>query len=206
MRELKQLTCVIALAVSLAYIPEAYSAPFFDNAFVEMDGWDAETQWTPGDINCTHGLREFNEHKQKRVYTVGVHAPTGEQNAWNEFNLTFETYLTEVVGKRWDPPIEFKMVASEWPLLNWIDEEKDVDFMYSDTGLYSCIGTEIGAQPMATTIANMESRGEEYELDIYGGKITTRFCTSMIAVETIILMICCLLISHYFLFRHNLGT
>ena len=136
------------------------------------EGWTPRSQWTIGDINCTHGLREFNEHTQKKVYTIGVHAPAGAEKAMQEYNMTFETYLTEVVGKRWDPPVEFKMKPTEWPLLSWIDLEEEVDFMYSDTGLYSCIGTEIGAQPLATTIASLESRGKHYELDIYGGKST----------------------------------
>ena len=135
-----------------------------------MENWTPEKHWVVGDINCTHGLREFDKHTQKSVYIVGVHAPAGAAKAMQEYNLTFETYLNEVVGKRWDPPIEFKMKATEWPLLSWIDMEEEVDFMYSDTGLYSCIGTEIGAQPLATTIASLDSRGNHYELDIYGGK------------------------------------
>ena len=138
--------------------------------FFNMEGWSPRNQWALGDINCTHGLREFNEHTQKQVYTIGVHAPAGVEKAMNEYNLTFETYLTEVVGKRFDPPIEFQMKATEWPLLSWIDLAEEVDFMYSDTGLYSCIGTEIGAQPLATTIASLESRGRNYELDVYGGE------------------------------------
>ena len=137
-----------------------------------MEGWSPRNQWALGDINCTHGLREFNEHTQKQVYTIGVHAPAGVEKAMNEYNLTFETYLTEVVGKRFDPPIEFQMKATEWPLLSWIDLAEEVDFMYSDTGLYSCIGTEIGAQPLATTIASLDSRGNHYELDVYGGEFT----------------------------------
>jgi len=139
--------------------------------YLDFEGWTPEQQWTIGDINCTYGTREFNEHTQKRVYTIGVHAPAGVEKAMNEFNMTFETYLTEVVGKRFDPPIEFKMKATEWPLHSWIDLEEEVDFMYSDTGLYSCIGTEIGAQPLATTIASLDSRGNHYELDIYAGKL-----------------------------------
>ncbi|CAJ1957895.1 unnamed protein product [Cylindrotheca closterium] len=151
--------------------------------YLDMEGWTADKHWAVGDINCTHGLLEFNKHTQKRVYTVGVHAPAGIDKAWNEFNMTFETYLTEVVGKRFDPPIEFQMKPSEWPLLDWIDNAEDVDFMYSDTGLYSCIGTEIGAQPLATTIASLESRGREYELDSYGGTILA--LASNTAVSTI---------------------
>ncbi|CAJ1941386.1 unnamed protein product [Cylindrotheca closterium] len=163
MREVLSSLCM-ALA-ALCFIPRSNSE------YLDMEGWTANKHWAVGDINCTHGLREFNKHTQKRVYTVGVHAPAGIDKAWNEFNMTFETYLTEVVGKRFDPPIEFKMKPSEWPLLDWIDNAEDVDFMYSDTGLYSCIGTEIGSQPLATTIASLESRGNEYELDSYGGTI-----------------------------------
>ncbi|CAJ1941384.1 unnamed protein product [Cylindrotheca closterium] len=163
MKELLQSLCI-----TLAALGSLQSA---NSEYLDMDGWTADKHWAVGDINCTHGLREFNRHTQKQVYTVGVHAPAGIDKAWNEFNMTFETYLTEVVGKRFDPPIEFQMKPSEWPLLDWIDNAEDVDFMYSDTGLYSCIGTEIGSQPLATTISSLESRGNHYELDMYGGTI-----------------------------------
>eukprot|EP00980_Cylindrotheca_fusiformis_P014569 scaffold3924_cov109-Cylindrotheca_fusiformis.AAC.18 len=69
-----------------------------------LSNWTAEGQWTPGDLNCTHGFQVFNEYSQKRVYNIGVHAPKGIEKAWNQFNLTFETYLNEAVGKRFDPP------------------------------------------------------------------------------------------------------
>jgi hypothetical protein len=136
------------------------------------------TNWTAegygpdgyGDPNCVQGRREFNEMTQKKTYYVGVHAPTGVETAFTEFNMTFETYLNEAVGKRWDPPIEFKMKATNNPLRDWLDNGEEVDFMYTDTGIYSCIGTEIGAQPLATTIASLVARGREYNLDIYAGK------------------------------------
>ncbi|CAJ1957993.1 unnamed protein product [Cylindrotheca closterium] len=175
MREFLSYLCIALAALG--------SLPRSKSEYLDMEGWTADKHWAVGDINCTHGLREFNKHTQKRVYTVGVHAPSGIDKAWTEFNMTFETYLTEVVGKRFDPPIEFKMKPSEWPLLDWIDNAEDVDFMYSDTGLYSCIGTELGAQPLATTIASLESRGREYELDSYGGTILA--LASNTAVNTI---------------------
>eukprot|EP00980_Cylindrotheca_fusiformis_P000864 scaffold227_cov97-Cylindrotheca_fusiformis.AAC.2 len=86
-------------------------------------------RWPEGELNCTQGYREFNELTQKRVYYVGVHAPSGVETAFAEFNLTFETYLNEAVGKRWDPPIEFKMTASKHPLQDWIDRGDEVDFI-----------------------------------------------------------------------------
>jgi hypothetical protein len=83
--------------------------------------------------------------------------------------LIFETYLTETVGKRWNPPIEFKMVPTRYPLIAWIDQKQDADFMYADSGFSSCTGTEIIAQPLGTTLSPMTVRGREYDLDVLAG-------------------------------------
>eukprot|EP00980_Cylindrotheca_fusiformis_P016670 scaffold5022_cov110-Cylindrotheca_fusiformis.AAC.2 len=152
------------ILLSLALIDTSLA----QNKDISIVNWNKEQHWQTGELNCTYGLREFNELTQKRVYTVGVHAPAGEDKAFREFNLTFVTYLNEVVGKRWDPPIEFRMTTTENPLVSWIDEGEEVDFMYSDTGIYSCVGTEIGSQPLGTTIADLKTRGHEYELDMHG--------------------------------------
>eukprot|EP00980_Cylindrotheca_fusiformis_P014254 scaffold3774_cov126-Cylindrotheca_fusiformis.AAC.4 len=165
--------CLLVSSILLLTTPhiQGYEERSFD-----LTNWTAEQQWTPGELNCTYGFQRFNEYSQKNVYNIGVHAPSGIEKAWKQFNLTFETYLNEAVGKRFDPPIEFKMKPTEYPLHSWIDNKDDVDFMYSDTGLYSCIGTEIGGQPLGTTIASLKSRGREYNLDIYGAnnrKIST---------------------------------
>jgi hypothetical protein len=72
-------------------------------------------------------------------------------------NMTFEVYLNEAVGKKWDPLIEFKMKATDAPLRDWLDNGEGVDFLYTDTGMFSCIGTEVGAQPIATTIASLSA-------------------------------------------------
>jgi hypothetical protein len=132
--------------------------------------WTAEEQWPDGELNCVQGLHEFDKVTQKRTYYVGVHATTGVETAYSAFNMTFEVYLNEAVGKRWDPPIEFKMKATDNPLRDWLDNGEEVDFMYTDTGVFSCIGTEVGAQPIATTIASLSARGRDYKLDVYAGK------------------------------------
>eukprot|EP00980_Cylindrotheca_fusiformis_P002163 scaffold489_cov98-Cylindrotheca_fusiformis.AAC.3 len=54
---------------------------------VNLAAWSAEDHWTAGELNCTYGRTEFNELTQKRVYTVGVHAPSGNEAALREFNL-----------------------------------------------------------------------------------------------------------------------
>ena len=125
--------------------------------------------WPEGELNCTQGYRDFDPLTQKQTYYVGVHATSGVDSALKQFNLTFEAYMNEAVGKRWNPPIEFKMVVTEEPLHDWIDLKQEIDFMYTDTGVYSCLGLEIGAQPLVTTIARMKARGREYEVDVSSG-------------------------------------
>ncbi|CAJ1970001.1 unnamed protein product [Cylindrotheca closterium] len=129
--------------------------------------------WAEGELNCAQEYREFDPLTQKQTYYVGVHATSGLELAHKQFNLTFESYLNEAVGKRWNPPIEFKMVVTETPLRDWIDLKQEIDFMYTDSGVYSCIGLEIGAQPLATTIARLKARGREYEVDVLSGAMIT---------------------------------
>jgi hypothetical protein len=43
--------------------------------------------------------------------------------------------------------------------------------MYADTGLYSCIGVEIGGQPLGTTISHLTARGRSFNLDVFGGTL-----------------------------------
>ncbi|CAJ1939548.1 unnamed protein product, partial [Cylindrotheca closterium] len=137
--------------------------------FVSSQNENISELWPEGELNCVRGFRQYNPITQKKIYHVGVHASAGIETAKREFNLTFEEYLNEAVGKRWDPPIEFKMKITDDSIRDWLDNREDVDFMYTDTGIYSCIGIEIGAKPIATTVARLESRGRNYELDIFAG-------------------------------------
>jgi TATA-box binding protein (TBP) (component of TFIID and TFIIIB) len=43
--------------------------------------------------------------------------------------------------------------------------------MYTDPGVFSCMGIEIGAQALATTIARLSSRGLEYNTDVFAGSM-----------------------------------
>jgi len=47
-------------------------------------------------------------------------------------------------------------------IFSQVDNEEEVDFMYADTGLYSCIGVEMGGQPLGTTISNLKARGRSF--------------------------------------------
>ena len=75
-----------------------------------------QEEWPEGELNCAQTFREFDPLTQKQIYKVGVHATSGLSKAFQQYNLTFVSYLNEAVGKRWNPPIEFEMVATEEPL------------------------------------------------------------------------------------------
>lgn len=63
------------------------------------------------------------------------------------------------------------MVPTQTPIWSWVDlaKETDVDFIFADSGVYSCIGVERGATALATKVAHEEVRGRLYDLDVYGG-------------------------------------
>lgn len=159
----------LALALILVLSTNAHTG---NHNEIDFSNWTAAEHWPAGELNCAHGFRKFNEATQKRTYYVGVHADAGSEAASRDYNLTFVTYLNEAVGKRFDPPLEFKMKTSEQPLVDWIEKEEEIDFMYTDTGIFSCIGTEIGAQPLGNTISHISSRGQEYLLDVFAGEIS----------------------------------
>jgi hypothetical protein len=80
------------------------------------------SQWPAMTETCVNGKHEFDPLTQKRVYTVGVQATAGTDAAWQEYNMTFITYLNTVVGPRFDPPIQFDMEVTTRPLHHWVSE------------------------------------------------------------------------------------
>ena len=122
-------------------------------------------------MNCTSVLHTFDPRVHKPKYRGALHAVRGFDAAMNDYNMTFAAYLTETAGKRFDPPIEFEMAPATMEQIYHGVEEETVDFFYSDPGLYSCVGVEHGAQPLATVISRLEARGHSYDLDVYGGVI-----------------------------------
>jgi hypothetical protein len=79
-------------------------------------------QWPAMTETCVNGKQEFEPLTQKRVYTVGVQATAGVEEAWLQYNTTFVTYLNAVVGPRFEPPIQFEMEVTTRPLNQWVSE------------------------------------------------------------------------------------
>ncbi|CAB9496917.1 activated protein kinase catalytic subunit alpha-1 [Seminavis robusta] len=124
-------------------------------------------------MDCVSGLKHFDPHKHKTIYRVGVHAIRGFDAARQEYNTIFGEYLTATAGRRFTQPIQFEMVPVTFQGLFDAVEQEEIDFFYSNPGIYSCIGVEVGAQPLATIIARLDVRGTVYDLDVFGGVIAT---------------------------------
>ena len=112
--------------------------------------------------------------KNKRTYRIAVHAIRGFESAMRYYNTTFETYLSATAGQRFDPPINFELVPVTFNEMFERSQAETVDFVYANPGSYSCIGVEVGAHPLVTTVSEVSVRGHTYDLDVFGGVIFTR--------------------------------
>lgn len=115
-----------------------------------------------------------NEFFHKQVYTVGVHAIRGLEAAFAETNATFGTYLSQTAGQRFDPPIQFRVKPLYFDEIFKAIDADELDFLYSNPGVYSCIGTEVGATALVTAIKRLSVRDKTFDLDVYGGVIAVR--------------------------------
>ena len=127
-----------------------------------------------GQLDCISDKRAFDPRVHNEVYHIAVHAIRGFDAAYAEYNTTFAEYLTATAGQRFDPPIRFEMVPVNFQGLFDSVENEVVDFFYANPGIYSCVGVEQGAQPLATIISRLEVRGHTYDLDVFGGVMFTR--------------------------------
>ena len=142
--------------------------------------------------DCHKDLIPFDESRgHKRKFRVAVHAVRGLEEDLASYNETFATYLTATAGRRFDPPIEFELVAVGYEELfsavekveeyhsvasGQYDEKQDeqVDFIFANPSSYSCIGVEYGVTPLVTKISHTVVRGQSYSLDVLGGVIFAR--------------------------------
>ncbi|CAB9517043.1 Ephrin type-B receptor 3 (Fragment) [Seminavis robusta] len=126
------------------------------------------------DALCQKTRHPFDPRVHKRHYKVGIHAIRGLEAAEEEYKMAFETYLTQTAGRRFDPPVDFTIVAATMNGIFEQLEDDSLDFLYVNPGVYSCVGVEFGANPLATIISRLEVRGLTWDLDVFGGVIFTR--------------------------------
>lgn len=126
-------------------------------------------------VDCFPPKIPFDPNRHKQTYRIAIQHFRGAEYALKDYNLTFQQYLTATAGQRFDPPIEFELVPVTFnELFDKVEVEKSVDLIYANPGSYSCIGVEVGAQPLVTKVSKVEVRGLTYDLDVFGGVIFAR--------------------------------
>jgi hypothetical protein len=125
-------------------------------------------------LDCTSKTLKFNDRVHKLKYRIAVDAINGVDNAFETYNELFSTYLTATAGRRFDRDMEFEMVPMHFTGIFHAAKNSEIDFVFADPGIYSCLGVEVGAQPLATAVSRLEVRGITYDLDVYGGVIFTQ--------------------------------
>ncbi len=131
-------------------------------------------RWVQAQQECDLAKTKFDPFIHKSTYTIGVHATLDLETVFDETNQVFGEYLTATAGKRFDPPIQFNVVPNYFDGIFDAIENEEVDFLYSDPGVYSCIGTQVGATALATVVRKLSVRGRSFDLDVYGGVIAVR--------------------------------
>lgn len=133
---------------------------------------------------CEHEPITINPFIHKSHYTIGVHATRGLDEAFNETHMLFSEYLSATAGEMFAPPIKFELVPYYFDGVFTAIEKDELDFLYANPGIYSCIGTQIGASALVTVVKALEVRGQPFELDVYGGVIATRHDNDEINIIT----------------------
>ena len=60
----------------------------------------------------------------------------------SSWQLTFESYLTDVVGKKYSPPLQFSLVLLNLTSAFDILQASKVHFVFANPSLYSCLEAE----------------------------------------------------------------
>jgi hypothetical protein len=85
---------------------------------------------------------------------VGV-VSTGEfseSTVREEWGPTFETFLSESVGKFLDPPRNFSIVLMNIPMTFHNVYEKSIDFIFSTPSVFSCLETENAGKKLPASL------------------------------------------------------
>ncbi|CAB9513725.1 activated protein kinase catalytic subunit alpha-1 [Seminavis robusta] len=168
--------CLCWLASSTSIAEKATIVVLQDGEAASKANATNTTSVTTNNHLCPHDrVIPFNPARhQKRVYKVGVLAIRGFEAAYNEFNTTFQDYLTATAGQRFDPPLEFELVPLNFKLLFTDTEQGLVDFIYVNPSAFSCIESEFTAHSLVSQVSRRKIHGNEYHLKMFGGVIMKR--------------------------------
>jgi len=123
---------------------------------------------------CTSSVvHPYDSTLHEPIYRVGVLANQGTDAAYEEFHSTFEDYLTQTAGRRFDPPITFEMRALSLGTVFQDLSTYNIDFVYANPSVFSCVESEYGAQSLVSQISRRVVNGHVHDLTQFGGVIVT---------------------------------
>lgn len=116
----------------------------------------------------------FDDVKLKPKYKIGVLAIRGTEAAFSTYNATFTEYLSATAGHRFDPLIEFEMVAVDFESVYELSKKAELDFLFVNPSLTSCIASQFSTQSLASLIVSTTVYGEEISLSEFAGLTITQ--------------------------------
>jgi hypothetical protein len=142
---------------------ESLSTPAPVPATTAVPSQQQDETTSAGAGNCdqhadSHSKHKFNPFIHKPVYNVQVHATRGLDEAYDDVYKVFGEYLTMTAGQMFDPPISFQVVPQYFDGLFDAIKNEEMDFLYANPGVYSCVGVEAGATSLVTVVKDLDVR------------------------------------------------
>jgi len=106
----------------------------------------------------------FDATRHKGKYTVGVLNFQGPESAFNQYNDTFNGFLTATAGQQFEPPIEFQMIPLGFQSMFDLATNSTFDFLFVSPSPFSCVEAQYGAQSLVTQISKRVVGNETYDL------------------------------------------
>jgi hypothetical protein len=101
--------------------------------------------------SCVTSTQQLDDYIRKDKYVIGIHAEHDQETSVYNNELIFQEYLTATAGQTFDPPITFEVVPVNFEQITiGYFESQELDFFYANPGIYSCVGTEVGAIALNT--------------------------------------------------------
>jgi len=110
------------------------------------------------------------QHTGKTDYRIGGLAINGKEALERQMGRTFRDYMTREVGPLFNPPLTFDMISLDFVTTYSLVESAEIDFVYTNPSIYSCIEWQYGSSSLAT----LRRKRQGQELNSFGGIIFVR--------------------------------
>eukprot|EP00730_Choanoeca_flexa_P009277 TRINITY_DN12619_c0_g1_i8.p1 TRINITY_DN12619_c0_g1~~TRINITY_DN12619_c0_g1_i8.p1 ORF type:complete len:2027 (+),score=485.44 TRINITY_DN12619_c0_g1_i8:425-6505(+) len=93
-------------------------------------------------------IRQYSARKTS--YTIGALTAVGKDAFMALYSSTFESYLSDVVGQKFDPPITFNLRPLTSLEIFPAMKHSEIDFLFTDPSQFQCFSIQYGLRPLVT--------------------------------------------------------